>query len=108
MNPPFHGTYIESLDYIEELTVGSMEKWLPHILANICRTALLENTPFLLLNENVKAQYGFIRTDIEQLRDIVTRCNFRIVDELGDEYERLKSIDWVREHVDGKQLSVIG
>lgn len=108
MNPPFSGTYIESLDYIEELTVETMAEFLPHILANICRNALLENTPFLLLNGNVKEQYGFVRTDIEKLREIVTRCNLRLVDDLAAEYECLKAIDWVREHADGKQLSVIG
>lgn len=99
--------YIESFDYKEELTIETMEEWLPHLLANICRNALLKNTPFLLLNGNVKEQYGFVRTDIEKLREIVTRCNLRLVDELGEEHERLKSIDWVREHADGK-LSCIG
>ena len=87
-----------SLDYKNELSVEEVISEAPHILAYICREAIWANKPLSLLDESVKEQYGFKRTDIEKLRDIVLNCNLRITEQLRIEYDRLRSIDCVRNY----------
>lgn len=88
-----------TLDYKAELSVETITRELPNILAYICREAILANAPLSLVDESVKQQYGFKRTDIEKLRDIVIKCNLNIVKELRAEYDRLGAIDCVRDFV---------
>ena len=56
------------------------------------RRAVLENAPFELTRETIK-HYGFSREDVKLLRDCIASNNRRIIDELREEYERLKAID---------------
>lgn len=88
-----------TLDYKAELSVETITRELPNILAYICREAILANAPLLLVDESVKRQYGFKRPDIEKLRGIVIKCNQSIVKELRAEYDRLGAIDCVRDFV---------
>ena len=51
-----------------------------------------KNAPFELTRETIK-HYGFSREDVKLLRDCIASNNRRIIDELREEYERLKAID---------------
>ena len=54
--------------------------------------SVAENAPFELTRETIK-HYGFSREDVKLLRDCIASNNRRIIDELREEYERLKAID---------------
>ena len=53
----------------------------------------MENAPFELTRETIK-HYGFSREDVKLLRDCIASNNRRIIDELREEYERLKAIEF--------------
>lgn len=97
LDTTFNGEDIFSIDYKSELSIDTLSKELPHLLAHLCRRAILNNTPLLLTDKTTKKQYGFTRTDIEKLRDVIIRCNLWIVAELRAEYDKLGAIDWIRE-----------
>ena len=104
---PISREEIFSVDYKEELTINLIAEGFPHLIAYLCREALLVNTPVLLMNESVKKQYGFVRTDIDKLRDSVNYYNQGIVEELRAEYNRLESIDWVRNFQGDGSITVL-
>ena len=92
MDNPFNGEDRFCATSRKELTVEIFVTEYPHLLAYLCRRAVLENAPFELTRETIK-HYGFSREDVKLLRDCIASNNRRIIDELREEYERLKAID---------------
>lgn len=92
MENPFNGEERFCATSRKELTVEIFVTEYPHLLAYLCRRAVLENAPFELTRETIK-HYGFSREDVKLLRDCIASNNRRIIDELREEYERLKAID---------------
>ena len=92
MENPFNGDERFCATSRKELTVEIFVTEYPHLLAYLCRRAVLENAPFELTRETIK-HYGFSREDVKLLRDCIASNNRRIIDELREEYERLKAID---------------
>lgn len=76
----------------EDLTVAEFEKEWPHMLANLCRDAILSNRPLEFYAETTR-QYGFTRQDIALLQEPVARFNRLIIDQLRAQYDRLAAID---------------
>lgn len=76
----------------EDLTVAEFEKEWPHMLANLCRDAILSNRP-LGIDAETTRQYGFTRQDIALLQEPVARFNRLIIDQLRAQYDRLAAID---------------
>ena len=64
----------------------------PHLLACICRQAILGNEPLEATPETA-VQYGFSPEEMNALGAQIARCNRRIIAELREDYERLKAID---------------
>lgn len=81
-----------------ELSVAVLEKEWPHVLAYLCREAILSNKPMRLNRENIK-QYKFTYGDVKLLRDAVARCNERIVAELREQYDKLAAIACLHETI---------
>lgn len=75
-----------------ELSVAVLEKEWPHVLAYLCREAILSNKPFRL-DDETPLQYGFTRQDISLLQEPVARFNAKIIDELREQYDKLAAID---------------
>lgn len=92
----FNGEAKEEWIYLEDMHLETFMLAFPHILAYICRNAVLANAPFRLDKETIK-QYGFTREDVKRLREPLTRCNERIIAELRAEYDRLAAIDCLHE-----------
>lgn len=96
----FDGEVREDWICMEDMHPESFIQAFPHILAYICRNAVLSNTPFRLDRETIK-RYGFTCEDVKRLRGPLMRCNERVIAELRAEYDRLASIDCLHE-VPGK------
>ena len=75
-----------------ELSVEIFTGEFPHLLASICRQAILGNEPLEATPETA-AQYGFSPEEMNALGAQIARCNRRIIAELREDYERLKAID---------------
>ena len=76
----------------DELSVEIFTGEFPHLLACICRQAILGNEPLEATPETA-AQYGFSPEKMNALGAQIARCNRRIIAELREDYERLKAID---------------
>ena len=76
----------------DELSVEIFTGEFPHLLASICRQAILGNEPLEATPETA-AQYGFSPEEMNTLGAQIARCNRRIIAELREDYERLKAID---------------
>ncbi|MBR2217458.1 MAG: hypothetical protein IJ850_03850, partial [Alistipes sp.] len=76
----------------DELSVEIFTGEFPHLLACICRQAILGNEPLEATPETA-AQYGFSPEEMNALGAQIARCNRRIIAELREDYERLKAID---------------
>ena len=76
----------------DELSVEIFTGEFPHLLASICRQAILGNEPLEATPETA-AQYGFSPEEMNALGAQISRCNRRIIAELREDYERLKAID---------------
>ena len=92
MENPFNGEDRFCATSRKELTAEIFVTEYPHLLASLCRRAILENAPFELTRETVE-QYGFSRKDVKLLSDCIAGYNRQLIDELREEYERLKAID---------------
>ena len=75
-----------------ELSVEIFTGEFPHLLASICRQAILGNEPLEATPETA-VQYGFSPEEMNALGAQIARCNWRIIAELREDYERLKAID---------------
>jgi len=80
MENPFNGEERFCATSRKELTVEIFVTEYPHLLAYLCRRAVLENAPFELTRETIK-HYGFSREDVKLLRDCIASNNRRIIDE---------------------------
>ena len=76
----------------DELSVEIFTGEFPHLLASICRQAILGNEPLEATPETA-AQYGFSPEEMNALGAQSARCNRRIIAELREDYERRKTID---------------
>lgn len=76
----------------DELSVEIFTGEFPHLLASICRQAILGNEPLEATPETA-AQYGFSPEEMNALGAQIARYNRRIIAELREDYERLKAID---------------
>ena len=76
----------------DELSVEIFTGEFPHLLASICRQAILGNEPLEATPETA-VQYGFSPEEMNALGAQIARCNWRIIAELREDYERLKAID---------------
>ena len=76
----------------DELSVEIFTGEFPHLLACICRQAILGNEPLEATPETA-VQYGFSPEEMNALGAQIARCNWRIIAELREDYERLKAID---------------
>lgn len=76
----------------DELSVEIFTGEFPHLLASICRQAILGNEPLEATPETA-VQYGFSPEEMNALGAQIARCNRRIIAELREDYERLKAID---------------
>ena len=76
----------------DELSVEIFTGEFPHLLACICRQAILGNEPLEATPETA-VQYGFSPEEMNALGAQIARCNRRIIAELREDYERLKAID---------------
>lgn len=101
---PITGEEIFSADYKGELASNVIAEEFPHLIAYMCREAILVNHPFMLMEESVKKQYGFVRPDVEKLRNVVNYYNQNIVEELREEYDRLGAIECVKDCRDYRTL----
>lgn len=66
MENPFNGEERFCATSRKELTVEIFVTEYPHLLAYLCRRAVLENAPFELTRETIK-HYGFSREDVKLL-----------------------------------------
>ena len=76
----------------DELSVEIFTGEFPHLLASICRQAILGNEPLEATPETA-VQYGFSPEEMNALGAQIARYNRRIIAELREDYERLKAID---------------
>lgn len=84
----FNGIEKFTTESAEELSVELFEKEYPHMLAYLCREAILANNTFGLGRETVK-HYRFTRADVALLRPQVMRINQKIIEELSQDLDRL-------------------
>lgn len=95
-DPRFNGEEQFEICDTEELTAAEFEKEWPHLLAHLCREAILANAPMRLSRETIK-RFGFSRADVDLLREPVAQCNWRAIAELREQYDRLAAIACLHE-----------
>lgn len=92
MDNAFTGDEQFEIADMNELSVAVFEKEWLHLLAYLCREAILSNRPFRL-DDETPLQYGFTRQDISLLQEPVARFNAKIINELREQYDKLAAID---------------
>lgn len=92
----FAGKEKYEISHKDELSVAVFEKEFPHLLAFYCRECILANKPFQLTRQTIK-EFGFTRKDVPIMRDLVSHCNERIIEELRAKYDELAAIDCLHE-----------
>lgn len=93
---PFCGITEFSTESGKELSVSLFEKEYPHMLAYLCREAILQNAAFGIRRETIK-QYKFTRADVAVLRPQVMQINKRLNMELCNQLNFLMSLDVLQE-----------
>lgn len=77
--------------FMKELKIEKIIEEFPHILAHICRQAIMDGNP-LTMDDATIEKYGFTTDDVKRLRSRITKTNDCLMKKFRKDSEWLKKI----------------